>query len=216
MELFTGINLQHDAGKNIENIFSILHYPNQTEVHELTSLTPYRIIFDHKDSSHLDELCKIHQLHSDEDKLLLDLIYKMLTYNPYKRITANNALNHEYFRYQPKLSMHIENIRNITKEWMINMASIMQLSESTTALIIKIFDICIDQDIKKIIKEENMQSIAFACLILASKLSNSREVTYVELENFTVDDTINIDEVIEMQNIILEMLINYDLLNLLE
>lgn len=73
-------------------IFQVLGTPGETEWRGVSKLPDYKVSFPHWNAKDLSE--KYPQL----DHLSLDLLKKMLRYDPSQRISAKEALNHPFFQ----------------------------------------------------------------------------------------------------------------------
>ena len=101
-ELLTGNLLFYENGKEkdqINKIFSICGTPNEKNWPGITSLPNYKL-FSQKTvyKNNLREHFKDNKLIDD---ITFDLLNKLLELNPKKRITAEEALNHDFFKVEP-------------------------------------------------------------------------------------------------------------------
>eukprot|EP01060_Flectonema_neradi_P016098 TRINITY_DN2269_c0_g1_i3.p1 TRINITY_DN2269_c0_g1~~TRINITY_DN2269_c0_g1_i3.p1 ORF type:complete len:294 (+),score=78.62 TRINITY_DN2269_c0_g1_i3:53-934(+) len=72
-------------------IFKILGTPSESTWPGVTSMPDYKPVFPQWSKKSLQTVCK------DIDSVGIDLLEKLLTYNPTNRITAASALKHEWF-----------------------------------------------------------------------------------------------------------------------
>ena len=103
-ELLTGNILFYENGKEKEQlnkIFSICGTPNEKNWPGISSLPNYKS-FSQKTiyKNNLREHFKDNKL---VDDVTFDLLNKLLDLNPKKRITAEEALNHDFFKVEPKM-----------------------------------------------------------------------------------------------------------------
>ena len=103
-ELLTGNILFYENGKEkdqINKIFSICGTPNEKIWPGICSLPNYQFIskkYEYKNN--LREHFKDNKL---VDDITFDLLNRLLEYNPKKRITAEEVLNHHFFKAEPKM-----------------------------------------------------------------------------------------------------------------
>lgn len=126
-ELFT-LNVLFPGQTDINQlsrVIQILGTPNINEWEEITTLPDYdKIIF-----SHLQPL-SLHSLIPLASNDAIDLLQKFLIYNPNKRITAKQALQHNFFYTEPLPCNHsdiIPFIKNIQKNTKYDYSNKMQI-----------------------------------------------------------------------------------------
>jgi dual-specificity kinase len=212
----------------VNNLFKILGYPRPNELKALeTMVSVYILNICGNQLNNLNQLNQISQIdqanqnnqfvlspsysnYSKEDLLLLDLISKTLIYNPSERITAKQALQHPYITYRIKTSDHMENMRNISIEWINSVVQSYHLSKDNFAD--KLLDRCIYKHYmdKEFITEENMPLLTAICLLFSSGRIDLNSITEDQIDQYT-DRIYDMKQLREMK-VGIQKLIDYNLL----
>ena len=82
-----------DQLDQMNQIFDILGTPNEEDLNFVTNIDAKNFILNQKSRNKVN----FNNLYPNADKNGIDLLQKMLQFNPEKRITVQQALNHPYF-----------------------------------------------------------------------------------------------------------------------
>lgn len=213
-------------------IFKVCGTPDTQSWPEIKNYPEYKTSFPKWKPAILTQIIKT------KDKHLLDLLSKMLTMNPIKRISLVDALNHEYFNdvrssnqqdyklinnlscfNKFKISTNYfdshtdlnQNIRRAVFEWLIIVSYKLSLEDQSLFLACSYFDLYLSK--KTNILRKDLQLVALVCLLLATKICERQAGTYSEylsLANKAFDKELNKSQIINMELEIIKTL-DYDL-----
>ncbi|CAL0305255.1 unnamed protein product [Lupinus luteus] len=86
----------------LDKIFKVLGHPTLEKWSSLANLPHWHHDVQHIQGHKYDNTSLCNVVHLSPKSLAYDLLSKMLDYDPRKRITATQALEHEYFRMEPQ------------------------------------------------------------------------------------------------------------------